>query len=75
MEYTRIGKTDFPTEDSKGRSLEQLKQRYGSHVSEKVIQLLYDTLHPKQKQPKKKPRAEEKPKPEAETKVENSKDN
>ena len=58
--YTRIGKTDFPTEDSKGRSLEELKARYGSHVPEKVIELLYSTLNPKQKQPNKKRKAETK---------------
>jgi hypothetical protein len=58
--YTRIGNTDFPTEDSKGRSLEELKARYGNHVPAKVIQLLYDTLNPKQKIPKKKRKVETK---------------
>lgn len=52
--YTRIGNTDFPTDDSKGRSLEELHTRYGNHVPKKVIDLLYETLNPKQKQPKKK---------------------
>ncbi len=58
--YTRIGNTDFPTEDSKGRSLEELQQRYGKHVPAKVIDLLYSTLNPKQKQSKKKRKAETK---------------
>ncbi len=52
--YTRIGNIDFPTEWCKGRTLEELRDRFTGKVLDKFIVQLHSELNPKQKQPKKK---------------------
>jgi len=53
MNYLKIGHTQFPLDDLKGQTLEQLQKRF-DYLPESVVLTLSKEVSPKQEKPKKK---------------------